>query len=138
MVRTLLFKMIVSNAKINVYFIIIKGAEKTMAWNYAELSKMAKDSGGPEKLVELLVKSGEKKMLPWVGAAFAGGITLTVGVQKTMDYLVQKKAISTAEVESAKKELIQGIKKYDATKAATENEVLKESDGETDEAIEAN
>ncbi|WP_379971492.1 hypothetical protein [Ectobacillus sp. sgz5001026] len=97
-----------------------------MAWNYAELSKMAKDSGGPEKLVELLVKSGEKKMekkiLPWVGVAFGVGITLTGGVQKTIDYLAQKKAISTAEVESAKKELIQGIKNYDASKAGTENE----------------
>lgn len=109
-----------------------------MAWNYAELSKMAKDSGGPEKLAELLVKSGEKKILPWVGVAFAGGIAITVGVRKIIDYLAQKKSISTAEVESAKKELIQGIKNYDATQAATENEVMQEPDGETDETIEAN
>lgn len=105
---------------------------KIMAWNYAELSKMAKECGGPEKLVELLVKSGEKKIYPWVGVAFTGGIALTVGVRKIIDYLAQEKVISTAEVESAKKELIQGIKNYDATQAATENEVMQEPD----EAIE--
>lgn len=109
-----------------------------MAWSYSELSKMAKDCGGPEKLVELLVKSGEKKMLPWVGAAFAGGIAVTIGERKIIDYLAQRKANSTAEVESAKKGLIQGIKNYDATQAATENEVMQGPDGKTDKAIEAN
>jgi len=103
-----------------------------MAWNYSELSKMAKNSGGPEKLVEILVKSGEKRVLPWVGVAFAGGIALTVGVQKVISYFSQKKAISTAEAESAKKELIQGIKDYDAAQGSIKNEVMPENEVETD------
>ncbi len=31
-----------------------------MAWGYAELSKMAKANGGPEKLVDLLINSGKR------------------------------------------------------------------------------
>jgi len=109
-----------------------------MAWNYAELSKLAKANGGPEKLVDLLVKSGEKKVLPWVGVAFAGGIALTVSVKKIIEYFSNKKAISTAEIESAKKELIQGIKDYDAAQNAIENETTQHSDVETDETIGTN
>ena len=33
-----------------------------MAWDYAELSKMAKANGGPEKLVDLLINSGKRKI----------------------------------------------------------------------------
>lgn len=99
-----------------------------MAWNYAELSKLAKVNGGPEKLVDILVKSGEKKVLPWVGVAFAGGIALMVGVQKIINYFTQIKAVSVTEVELAKKELIQDIKDYDAAQADTENKVSQETE----------
>jgi len=99
-----------------------------MTWNYAELSKLAKANGGPEKLVEILiysgVKSGEKKVLPWVGVALAGGVGITIGVQKVISYFSRKKAISTAEVESAKKELIQGIKDYDAASCSAVNGII--------------
>ena len=49
-----------------------------MIWNYAELSKMAKEAGGPEQLVDSLVSSskasGRREMLPWIFfAAFLGG-----------------------------------------------------------------
>lgn len=107
-----------------------------MAWDYAELSKMAKNNGGPEKLVEILVRSGEKKVLRWVGVAFAGGfaggIALTFGVQKIINYFAQQKDISATDVESAKRELIQGIKDYDAAQAAIENKIVQEPNGETD------
>ncbi len=73
-----------------------------MAWDYAELSKLAKENGGPEKLVEILIKSGEKRVLPWVGVALAGGVVLTIGVQKIVNYFSQKNFKSNAEVESAK------------------------------------
>lgn len=109
-----------------------------MGWNYAELSKLAKVNGGPEKLVELMVKSGEKKVLPWVGVAFVGGIAVTIGVQEIIEYFSNKKAISSAEVESAKKEIIQGIKDYDATKTPIENKTTEDSDVETDKATEIN
>jgi hypothetical protein len=107
-----------------------------MEWNYAELSKMAKKYGGPEKLVEILVKSGEKKGRRWAVYGFAGGILLTFGVQKIIKRFSQKKGISATDVESAKKELIQGIKDYDAAQAAIENEIIQEPDGEADKTIE--
>ena len=85
-----------------------------MAWNYAELSKMAKENGGPEKLVEILINSGKKQMVPWLGAAVAGGVALTVATQQVIKYFSEKKAQSDIAVEEAKQELIQGIKNYDA------------------------
>ena len=88
-----------------------------MAWDYAELSKMAKANGGPEKLVNLLINSGKSKMFPWLGAAVAIGAATTVVVQKVYKYLSDKKAKSDTEVELAKQELIQGIKDYDAAHA---------------------
>lgn len=42
-----------------------------MAWDYAELSKMAKANGGPEKLMDVLINSGKKEMFPWLGVAVA-------------------------------------------------------------------
>jgi hypothetical protein len=98
-----------------------KMGELIMTWDYAELSKMAKKNGGPEKLVEILVKSGEKKVFPWAGVAFVVGIILTLGVQKTKRYFSQKKNISVADVELAKEELIQGIKDYDAAHTVNPN-----------------
>ena len=86
-----------------------------MKWNYAELSKLAKENGGPEKLVELLIESGKKSVYPWIGVAFAGGVALTVGVQNTIKYLKEKRKTSSLAVEEAKQELIQGIKEYDAS-----------------------
>ena len=39
-------------------------------WDYAELSKAAKESGGPEKYIEFLEESnrqkGREEMLPWM------------------------------------------------------------------------
>lgn len=109
-----------------------------MAWSYAELSKLAKANGGPEKLVELLIKYGEKKAIPRIGVAFVGGIAVTVGVQEIIKYFSHKKDISSPEVESAKKVIIQGIKEYDATQAAIENKTSLDSDVETDEDTEIN
>jgi len=51
-----------------------------MSWDYAELSKRAKVAGGPEKLVENIVKKGITKgrmegqlsMLPWIRVAALG------------------------------------------------------------------
>jgi hypothetical protein len=34
-----------------------------MAWDYAELSKMAKANGGPEKLMDILINSGKRVLL---------------------------------------------------------------------------
>ncbi len=87
-----------------------------MAWDYAELSKLAKENGGPEKLVEALfesgIKAGKNKMYPLIGVALAGGILITVGIQK----ISQKQAISKEAADEVKREIIQGIKDYDASK----------------------
>ena len=95
-----------------------------MVWDYAELSKMAKANGGPEKLVDLLINSGKRKMFPWLGAAVAVGVATTVLVQKAYKYLSDKKAESNAEMELAKQELIQGIKDYDAAHAEVHSDIM--------------
>ena len=85
-----------------------------MAWDYAELSKAAKENGGPEKYIGILVNSGRKQMVPWICVGVAGGAAMTIAIQKLVKYLSEKKARSDAEFEVAKHELIQGIKDYDA------------------------
>lgn len=95
-----------------------------MAWNYAELSKAAKENGGPEKLVEMLIDSGKKSMVPWLGVALASGVGLTIGIQKIMQYLKEKSLQSKRAVEAAKAELIKGINDYDAAHPTPEGELL--------------
>lgn len=95
-----------------------------MAWNYAELSKMAKANGGPEKLVDLLITSGKRKMIPWIGVAFGAGVATAVAAYRTYKYLSDKKAESDTEMELAKQELIQGIKNYDATHAEVHSDIM--------------
>ena len=85
-----------------------------MSWNYAELSAEAKKNGGPEKLVEKLINSGKAEMVPWIGVAAVSGIAIGIGIQKLIDYFSAKKAESKEAIEEAKREIIQGIKAYDA------------------------
>lgn len=96
-----------------------------MSWNYAELSKLARANGGPEKLVDLLVNSGKKKMIPIVGAAVLGGVALTLGVQKLIAHFSKLKDVSDKLVEDAKQEIIQGIKEYDAEQDEQEEDTLR-------------
>ena len=88
-----------------------------MSWNYAELSKAAKDAGGPEKLMDLLVQSGRdaghKDMLPAIGIAMGIGALGYAGVKKVIQYF-KRRSVSPDAVEVAKKELIEGINEYDA------------------------
>lgn len=102
-----------------------------MAWDYAELSKLAKANGGPEKPVEMLVNSGKKGIMPWVGVAFVGGVTLTFGVQKIVKQFAKKSTQSKEAVEGAKNTLIQGIKDYDAAQSY-EDESLFDGQIETE------
>lgn len=103
-----------------------------MSWNYAELSKAAKENGGPEKLVEMLIDSGKKSMVPWLGVALAGGVGLTIGIQKIVQYLKEKSMQSKSAVEAAKAELIKGINDYDATHM-TEGELPNPEEATGDE-----
>lgn len=99
-----------------------------MPWNYAELSKMAKENGGPEKFVEILINSGKKQMIPWLGVAMAVGVASTLGIQKVVKYFSKKKAMSDEAVEAVKQELIQGIKEYDAAQETIEEKVEIDED----------
>ena len=53
--------------------------------------KDGKKNGGPEKLIDLLIDSGKRKMFPWLGGAAVVGITTTMVVQKVYKYLSDKK-----------------------------------------------
>ena len=94
-------------------------------WDYANLSKLAKANGGPEELVDKLVNSGKLQMLPWVGVAFGCGIVVT----KLVQYFKQLKAKSGAELEAAKKEIVQGIKDYDAAQNAEDENNMTHTEG---------
>ena len=92
-----------------------------MSWNYAELSKMAKIAGGPEELVESILKSGIAKgkhgMKPWLFATFAAGSVATLAVMKLVAYFKMKKNHDNDDIENIKAELIKGIKDYDEAQA---------------------
>lgn len=100
-----------------------------MTWDYAELSKLAKENGGPERLIEILieagVEAGKKKTLPLIGAAFAGGIVITLGVQKIIKYFSEKSKTSNIELENAKKEIIQGIDDYENSQSKLLEDSIK-------------
>lgn len=88
-------------------------------WDYAELSKAAKAAGGPEKYVDMLEQAskdaGKMEMQPWLGVAAVGASLLTTATIKVVDYFKSKKKKNEAEIEKAKKEIINGIKDYDDT-----------------------
>ena len=89
-------------------------------WNYAWLSRLAKQHGGPEQLIDNLVKSGRVQMIPLVVGAFIAGSS----VPKLLKYLKTKYDESIYAGELAKQEIIQGIKNYDATHPDIEAEEI--------------
>lgn len=100
-----------------------------MAWDYAELSKAAKEVGGPEKLMDVLVESGKdvghREMLPLVGIAVVVGALGYAGIIKLVEFFKKKGELLPEEVEKAKKELIQGIEKYDEEHTTNDEEFIK-------------
>lgn len=101
-----------------------------MTWDYAELSKAAKEAGGPEKLMDLLIESGKdaghKEMLPVVAIALGIGALGYAGINKLVKFFKKKKKISP---EAAKAELIKGIEEYDAAHP-DESEADESEEGE--------
>ena len=87
-------------------------------WDYAELSKVAKAAGGPEKYVEMLElagkDAGKMEMRPWIGAVAVGASLVTAAAIKVVDYFKSKKKKDEMEIAKAKEEIINGIKEYDA------------------------
>lgn len=104
-----------------------------MTWDYAELSKAAKEAGGPEKLMDLLIESGKdaghKEMLPVVAIALGIGSLGYAGINKLVKFFKKKKKISPEAVEAAKAELIKGIEEYDAAHP-DESEADESEEGE--------
>lgn len=105
-------------------------------WDYANLSKLAKNAGGPEKYVNDIEKNawslgrkeGQESMLPlliFVTVVY-GGIELARWIKKH----VKEKRLSQIELERAKAELIQGIKDYDKAHPEVEESECKETKGE--------
>ncbi len=84
-----------------------------MKWGYAELSKMAKDAGGPEALLELIEQSGKNKMIPVVIVVGLLGGAAGVGIEKFRVWFRKKKNADEQVIEAAKQEIIDGIKEYD-------------------------
>lgn len=86
-------------------------------WYYAELSKAAQMAGGPEKYVEMLESAskdaGKMEMLPWIGVAAVGASLFTAATIKVADYFKSKRAQNQQAIDTAKQEIITGIKAYD-------------------------
>ena len=86
-------------------------------WDYAELSKAAQMAGGPENYVEMLESAskdaGKMEMLPWIGVAAVGASLFTAATIKVADYFKSKRAQNQQAIDTAKQEIITGIKAYD-------------------------
>lgn len=91
-------------------------------WDYAELSKAAKQAGGPEKFVEMLEaaskKSGKIEMIPWLGVT----AVVTAAVMKVIEYFKSQKSSTQKEIDISKQEIINGIKEYDAVHELNKDE----------------
>lgn len=104
-----------------------------MSWDYAELSKLAKENGGPEALVDSLISAGKEEgysegqssMVPVIlgvgGLCLAAGVGLPALIKKLARFFNSKKN-QPEELEAAKEELIQGIKEYDASHPDSDEE----------------
>jgi hypothetical protein len=101
-----------------------------MTWDYAKLSKAAKKFGGPEKLIDSMVKygikRGHKEMLPWCVLSLGAGVFAHAGMQKMVQYFAKEEETSAEKAKFAKKELIKGIEEYDALHSKEGNECEEE------------
>ena len=100
-----------------------------MKWDYAELSKLAKENGGPEMFLDTLTTGnqaiGRSQMLPWVVVAFIVGGAAHFLIGKAVNYFSKP---TKAEMETARRNLIKEINDYDSEH--------DRSTGEEDEADE--
>ena len=99
-----------------------------MTCNLTELSKIKKENDGSKKLAECLIDSGKIKMIPWIAGAFVGGVAVTLGVQKIVKCLNQKKVITDEELDIDKEDIIEDIKYYDVEEDITEEVNIDKND----------
>ena len=57
--------------------------------------------------------AGKMEMLPWIGVAAVGASLLTAATIKVVDYFKAKRAQDQQAIDTAKQEIIKGIKAYD-------------------------
>ena len=88
-----------------------------MSWNYAELSKLAKRAGGPEKLIKLVKetskKAGRREMVPFIYLGFFLGVGVTTAYQKVVGVIKDSRCQADEAEKAAEIELIRGIREYD-------------------------
>lgn len=84
-------------------------------WNYAILSKMAKQYGGPEIFLEMLkaeaINIGKRKMIPYIAIASFSGIGIGIAVKSVIDAFRNTKSEENIRVLSD--QIIKGIEEYD-------------------------
>ena len=83
-----------------------------MSWDYAEMSKAAKEMGGPEKYADSLVQSGRQEMIPCLILMVAGTFLVTKFGAKIKNFF-KSKWVSKSEATVARKAIVEGINKYD-------------------------
>ena len=109
-------------------------------WDYAKLSKAAKEKGGPQKLVDELIDfgkelgkaEGRKDMRVYVELAGVIGILGGALLLKIYQLFNEKKEISPEAIEETKVMLINGIEKYDSTHTNEVDAIDDESISEND------
>lgn len=86
-------------------------------WDYATLSKLAKEFGGPEQLIATITKNASKAgmgkgIIIGASIATAGVITYEKGAQKIKDFIAKRKQ-EKADAELARKELLKKLHEQD-------------------------
>lgn len=103
-----------------------------MAWNYAELSKAAKEAGGPETFVDALAEAsreqGRLEMAPWLVAAAAGGAGTVFIIKKLKKWFKSKQDKSEEKVIEAKSQLVLKIEEFDAEHSDDDDGIMETSE----------
>lgn len=101
-------------------------------WDYAKLSKLASENGGPQKFVDSLISnsksSGKSDMIPWIIGISAGASAITAIIVKIIDNIRKKK--TEKELAVLKQELIKGIEDYDKEHSQSSEEIIADNDNQ--------
>ncbi len=112
-----------------------------MSWNYAELSKTAKENGGPEKLIECFVEHGKELRTKEITHAWAISIFATAAVTAAATLGLSKlyarfssKQKEKENFEEAKETFINKVNEYDKIVSCEEIAIDEVTDTESIEA----
>ncbi len=111
-----------------------KNTVEESSWDYADLSKRAKEAGGPEALTDTIYEAGRNAGRIEGAVDVAGVVAALYGMYKLFKITAPKikkgverlrkhwgkEAITPDELEDAKQQLIQGIEDYDAVNSTVE------------------